>query len=94
LEQVGITAMDWLQEFITPQEVTSEAETTQNLTPMKKHQQPISEESEVIAAPKYEADDLTCAICLDQIAVEDICVVKGCEHVYCGKGLMSLSNEN
>ncbi|KAK9905509.1 hypothetical protein WJX75_001177 [Coccomyxa subellipsoidea] len=77
------------QEFITPQEVTSEAETTQNLTPMKKHQQPISEESEAIAAPKYEADDLTCAICLDQIAVEDICVVKGCEHVYCGNCILA-----
>ena len=32
----------------------------------------------------HDADDLTCAICLDQIAVEEICAVKGCEHVYCG----------
>ena len=27
---------------------------------------------------------MTCAICLEQIIVEDMCVVKGCEHVYCG----------
>ena len=29
-------------------------------------------------------DDMTCAICLEEILVEDLCVVKGCEHIYCG----------
>ena len=31
-----------------------------------------------------EAGDMTCAICLEEILVEDLCVVKGCEHIYCG----------
>lgn len=31
-----------------------------------------------------EAGDMTCAICLEEIVVEDLCVVKGCEHIYCG----------
>ena len=38
-----------------------------------------------------EADDLTCAICLEQIVVQDLCVVKGCEHVYCGVACRSHS---
>ena len=36
------------------------------------------------AAPDQEANEMTCAICLEQIALEDMCIVKGCEHVYCG----------
>lgn len=31
-----------------------------------------------------EADDMTCAICLEHIPVEDLCVVKSCNHIYCG----------
>jgi hypothetical protein len=31
-----------------------------------------------------EAHDLTCAICLETIALADLSVIKGCEHAYCG----------
>ena len=31
-----------------------------------------------------EANDMTCAICLDQIPVQELCAIKGCDHVYCG----------
>ncbi len=31
-----------------------------------------------------EANDMTCAICLDQIPVPELCAIKGCDHVYCG----------
>ncbi len=31
-----------------------------------------------------EANDMTCAICLDQIPVAELCAIKGCDHVYCG----------
>lgn len=30
-----------------------------------------------------EAHDLTCAICLDTIALEELSIIKGCEHAYC-----------
>lgn len=38
------------------------------------------------AAPPADEgpDDLTCAICLGQIAPLDLALVKGCEHQYCG----------
>lgn len=29
--------------------------------------------------------DLTCAICLNDIDLQDLAMVKGCEHAYCGK---------
>lgn len=32
----------------------------------------------------YGPDDMTCAICLEQIQLEDTAYVKGCEHAYCG----------
>jgi hypothetical protein len=32
-----------------------------------------------------EANDMTCPICLDQIELEELAVVKGCDHVYCGE---------
>lgn len=59
----------------------------------------LDEESEVLdpakvdqddsaAAPDQEANDMTCAICLEQIALEDMCIVKGCEHVYCGTAIL------
>lgn len=32
----------------------------------------------------YGADDMTCAICLEQIQLENTAYVKGCEHAYCG----------
>ena len=31
-----------------------------------------------------EANDMTCAICLDQIPVQELCAIKSCDHVYCG----------
>ena len=33
----------------------------------------------------YGPDDMTCAICLEQIQLEDTAYVKGCEHAYCGQ---------
>lgn len=30
-----------------------------------------------------EAHELTCAICLDTIALEELSIIKGCEHAYC-----------
>lgn len=33
----------------------------------------------------HEANDMTCAICLDQIPVAELCAIKGCDHVYCGE---------
>ena len=36
-----------------------------------------------------EANDMTCAICLDQIPVPELCGIKGCDHVYCGVWLPS-----
>lgn len=32
-----------------------------------------------------EADDMTCAICLERTALTEIALVKGCEHQYCGE---------
>lgn len=32
----------------------------------------------------YGPDDMTCAICLEQIQLENTAYVKGCEHAYCG----------
>lgn len=32
-----------------------------------------------------EAGDLTCAICLGDIRLEDMAMVKGCDHIYCGE---------
>jgi hypothetical protein len=40
-----------------------------------------------------EANDMTCPICLDQIELEELAVVKGCDHVYCGEtSLFALRN--
>ena len=33
----------------------------------------------------YGPDDMTCAICLEQIQLENTAYVKGCEHAYCGE---------
>ena len=49
-------------------------------TPRKKNPRPAS------AAPSSEGGDpgdLTCAICLDSIPLEDLATVPGCEHAYC-----------
>lgn len=58
----------------------------------------VEEDKAVVATPEQEADDLTCAICLDQIAMEDVCVIKGCQHEYCGEAQcpvsQSYSNSN
>lgn len=32
-----------------------------------------------------EADDMTCAICLERTPLIEIALVKGCEHQYCGE---------
>ena len=36
-----------------------------------------------------DANDMTCAICLDQIPVQELCAIKGCDHVYCGSSMLS-----
>lgn len=33
---------------------------------------------------------MTCAICLEQIQLEDTAYVKGCEHAYCGTSFTPL----
>ncbi|KAL3141721.1 hypothetical protein ABBQ32_004404 [Trebouxia sp. C0010 RCD-2024] len=45
---------------------------------------PPSLEAEV----SYGADDMTCAICLEQIQLENTAYVKGCEHAYCAKCIL------
>ena len=37
------------------------------------------------AENSYGPDDMTCAICLEQIQLENTAYVVGCEHVYCGE---------
>jgi hypothetical protein len=32
-----------------------------------------------------EADDMTCAVCLERTPLIEIALVKGCEHQYCGE---------
>lgn len=36
-------------------------------------------------SPAVEIDDLTCAICLEQMKLADTAIIKGCEHSYCGE---------
>ncbi|KAL0048493.1 hypothetical protein WJX82_004503 [Trebouxia sp. C0006] len=36
----------------------------------------------------YGPDDMTCAICLEQIQLENTAYVKGCEHAYCAKCIL------
>ena len=38
----------------------------------------------IVELSAQEANDMTCAICLDQIPVAELCAIKGCDHVYCG----------
>lgn len=59
--------------------------TALQLTPQAKGK-PIEELS------AQEANDMTCAICLDQIPIAEICAIKGCEHVYCGTQHLPLCN--
>lgn len=33
--------------------------------------------------------DFTCAICLNEIDLPELAMVKGCEHVYCGKATLN-----
>ena len=37
------------------------------------------------AESSYGPDDMTCAICLEQIQLENTAYVVGCEHAYCGE---------
>ena len=55
------------------------------LTPQRKGK-PVEELS------AQEANDMTCAICLDQIPVPELCAIKGCDHVYCGACRPSISS--
>lgn len=43
------------------------------------------EEEEGRGGCSSEAGDLTCAVCLGEIALEDLALVKGCDHMYCGE---------
>ncbi|BDA47493.1 hypothetical protein COCOBI_10-3410 [Coccomyxa sp. Obi] len=47
------------------------------------------DQDDAAAGPDQEANDMTCAICLEQIPLEEMCIVKGCEHVYCGKCILA-----
>ena len=38
----------------------------------------------LVVESSFGADDMTCAICLEQIQLENTAYVKGCEHAYCG----------
>ncbi|KAK9819182.1 hypothetical protein WJX81_004272, partial [Elliptochloris bilobata] len=49
--------------------------------------QPASETEAV--ADSGEAHDMTCAICLDTIALEELSIIKGCEHAYCSKCILA-----
>ena len=42
------------------------------------------------AENSYGPDDMTCAICLEQIQLDNTAYVKGCEHAYCGMSAASL----
>lgn len=60
----------------------------QELTETLRTLQGIAQHDEVeedLHDPFGGADELTCAICLDQIPPVDLAVVKGCEHLYCGR---------
>ena len=59
--------------------------TALQLTPQAKGK-PIEELS------AQEANDMTCAICLDQIPVAELCAIKNCDHVYCGMQHLPLCN--
>lgn len=39
----------------------------------------------LVGESSYGPDDMTCAICLEQIQLENTAYVKGCEHAYCGQ---------
>lgn len=40
------------------------------------------------AENSYGPDDMTCAICLEQIQLSNTAYVKGCEHAYCAKCIL------
>lgn len=45
------------------------------------------EPGEALSSPREsEPGDMTCAICLHTIQLEDMAMVKGCDHMYCGEG--------
>lgn len=44
----------------------------------------------LVVESSYGADDMTCAICLEQIQLENTAYVKGCEHAYCGTFSLAL----
>ncbi|KAK9823640.1 hypothetical protein WJX72_004388 [[Myrmecia] bisecta] len=44
---------------------------------------PTLEEASKLVAEDSAVDDMTCAICLEQIPLADTAIVKGCEHAYC-----------
>lgn len=41
-------------------------------------------QAEAAAEEHGEADDMTCAICLERTQLVELALVKGCEHQYCG----------
>lgn len=75
-----------MQDCAAPQEMSCIQEGLLNLDAEDKARDPAKLDRDgPAAAPDQEANDMTCAICLEQIALEDMCIVKGCEHVYCGR---------
>lgn len=53
-------------------------------------QEEIAGAREHVASPRKgsESGDLTCAICLGDIALENMAMVKGCDHIYCAKCIL------
>ena len=57
-------------------------EEEENVSPPKKPSSS-SRPASAASAASSSAGDLTCAICLDAIPLEDLATVPGCEHAYC-----------
>lgn len=56
----------------------------------REDQQEIAGALELVSSPKKgsESGDLICAICLGDIALEHMAMVKGCDHIYCAKCIL------
>ncbi|KAK9836455.1 hypothetical protein WJX74_000881 [Apatococcus lobatus] len=67
------------------QEATAEAE----LARAKGKGKLLEIQEEPPEPPAVEIDDLTCAICLEQMKLADTAIIKGCEHSYCATCILS-----
>lgn len=58
---------------------------TQENDEQQQQQEVANEEEGGHSSSAEEADDMTCAICLERTPLTEIALVKGCEHQYCGE---------